>query len=151
MLIENQHQQHSQQLAMRSLKCGDRSEPSLSKPSATERECTHPAFPFPFIYSLHTARQRSSRLCSLGAIGASLVLRSPNPLLSLLMIAAAAPRQLTPIPALPHVDRHLSDSAALLRLSRCRTWPCLHPLPSHVGVDDESGTRKLRAVLEQSP
>ena len=56
---------------------------------------THPAFPFPFIYSLHTARQRSSPLCSLGAIGASL----PKPSLVFAdVIAAAAPRQLTPIP-----------------------------------------------------
>eukprot|EP00964_Phaeocystis_antarctica_P051222 scaffold29871_cov36-Phaeocystis_antarctica.AAC.1 len=34
---------------------------------------------------------------------------------------------------LPHVDRHLSGSAALVRLSR-RPWPFLHPLPPHVGV-----------------
>ena len=34
---------------------------------------------------------------------------------------------------LPHVDRHLSGSAALVRLSR-RPKPFLHPLPPHVGV-----------------
>ena len=37
-----------------------------------------------------------------------------------------------PLP-LPHVDRHLSGSAALVRLSR-RPKPFLHPLPPHVGV-----------------
>ena len=66
--------------------------------SESLRQFTHPALPFPYILASYAARQRSSRLCSLGAIGASLVLRSPNPLLSLPMIAAAAPRQLTPIP-----------------------------------------------------
>ena len=70
-------------------------------------------FPIPSIYSLHTcsARQRGEAAC---AAWGRLVLRSPNPLLSLRMITAAAPRQLTPIYPLPHVDRHLSDSAALV-------------------------------------
>ena len=74
-------------------------------------------FPFP-LYSFHTCLARRRRGSSCAAWG-RLVLRSPNPLLSLLMIAAAAPRQLTPIPTPTHVDRHLSGSAALLRLSRC--------------------------------
>ena len=59
------------------LKCGDRSEPSLSEAFGNSL-FTHPGFPFPFIYSLRTARQRSSR-AAWGAIGASLVLSLPKP------------------------------------------------------------------------
>ena len=44
-----------------------------------QRAHTSP-FPFPFtVYSLRTTRQRWGRLCSLGAIGASLVLSLPKP------------------------------------------------------------------------
>ena len=48
-----------------------------------------------------------------------------------LAIATAALRRRIPTPT--HVDRHLSGSAALVRLSR-RPKPFLHPLPPHVGV-----------------
>ena len=50
-----------------------------------------------------------------------------------LAIAAAALRRRIPVPTPTHVDRHLSGSAALVRLSR-RPKPFLHPLPPHVGV-----------------
>eukprot|EP00964_Phaeocystis_antarctica_P140616 scaffold105480_cov45-Phaeocystis_antarctica.AAC.2 len=48
---------------------------------------------------------------------------------------------------LPHVDRHLSDSAALIRLSRRPYKSFLRPLPPHVGV----GFRRtqLRAGVER--
>ena len=64
--------------------------------------------------------------------------------LALAIAAAALRRRIFPYP-LPHIDRHLSGSAALLRLSR-RPKPLLHPLPpTSVQV---SATRKLRAVVQ---
>ena len=72
-----------------------------------------------------------------------------------LAIAAAALRRRIPVPTPTHVDRHLSDSTALVRLSR-RPWPFLHPLPPHVGVgfrrtqiagwDRASGRRRFYPV-----
>ena len=69
-----------------------------------------------------SARRRRGRLCSLGAIGASLL----NPILILAMIAAAAPRRRIFKP-FPYVERHLSDGARLILAShRARFFPRPH-------------------------
>ena len=96
--------------------------------SLRQREYTHPAFLSFYIYLLRT--RRGSGVQPLRAIRASLVLSLPKPSFVFAhMIAAAVPRQLTPIPTPTHVDRHLSDSAALLRLSRCPHSRVFTPSP----------------------
>ena len=104
-----------------------RSEPSLSKPSAT-REYT--PLPFPSILTSYVlaTQWRRGLLCSLGAIAASL----PKPSFVFAHDRRRRASSAHSYP-LPHVDRHLSDSAALDRLLRC-PYPFLHPLPPHVGV-----------------
>ena len=97
-----------------------RSEPSLSKPSAT-REYT--PLPFPSILTSYVlaTQWRRGLLCSLGAIAASL----PKPSFVFAHDRRRRASSAHSYP-LPHVDRHLSDSAALDRL-----LPCPYP---HVGV-----------------
>ena len=80
----------------------NRSEPKVYR-SLRQREDTHipPAFqlsPFP-VYTHFVRRGGGEAACAAwGQLVLRWCFRSPNPLLSLPMIAAAAPRQLTPIP-----------------------------------------------------
>ena len=80
----------------------EQNEVSIEAFSAT-REYTHPAFPSNlYILTSYGAAAVKSRLCSLGAIAASLVISTPKP--SFVFAhdrrrrAPSAPRQLTPIP-----------------------------------------------------
>ena len=93
----------------------------------------HPPFPSP-LYTTHFVRGAAAvrPLVQLGGDwchGASLVLSLPKPsLVSAHDCRRRASFSSLPIP-FPHVDQHLSDSATLLRLSRCPHSRVLTPPP----------------------
>ena len=123
-------------------------------------------------YSLHTCSRRGSGEASCAAWG-RLLLRSPNPLLSLLMIAAGAPRQLTHThshmligtcqtaqPSIgccstrtrfftpsPFMSMYVSATRKLRELWSSEQSPCI--LPSHSHLDARASVR--RAASQRTP